>query len=58
MLRIRLTLDIGRRRTEQDPEPMPGEGGPGSAQVEHAGDTEPGWHPMGFGLPDHSEDGG
>jgi hypothetical protein len=58
MFRIRLTLDLGRTEKIQEPEPMPGEGGPGGAQVEHSGDIEAGWHPMGFGLPDHSEDGG
>ncbi len=59
MFRIRFTLDIGRRPEEPDPEIVP-DLTDGGAQVEDAGygSAQSGWTGAGFGLPDHSDDGG
>ena len=51
MFRFSLDLTFGRVNDDAEPEPIPGEGGPGNAQVAHIGTLQAGWDRMGFGLP-------
>ena len=51
MFRFKLDLEFGRVPDEEPEESLPGEGGPGGAQVEHMGTIQAGWDRMGFGLP-------
>ena len=54
MFRFTLNLEFGRDKPETEPEPLPGEGGPGNAQVEDAGygSRDAGWTGTGFCLPE------
>lgn len=49
MIRFSLNIELGRVK-DDEPEPLPGEGGPGSAQVELADET-PGLR-VGFNRPE------
>ena len=58
-MRIRLTLDITRSKTEAPPvgdDEAPSGVTDGGAQIEPAPDTAPGWNRIGFILPSTNED--
>ena len=59
MFRFSINVEFGRVSEPGEPEVLPGEGGPGGAQVEDAGyGSRPAeWHGTGFSLP-HVEDPG
>lgn len=52
MIRLRLTLDVGKIEREPEPEVVPGLTD-GDAQATLADRQGPGWDRAGFCLPDH-----
>lgn len=57
MFRFKLDLEFGRVPDEEPQEPLPGEGGPGSAQVEDGGPQRVGLMSTGFCLPEQYDHG-